>query len=194
MPAGVTADLGVSAPGSWPAISRGQQPGKAGGNAGAPAPVQRHPARRGAPRTSRTRPALLNLVLTLALALPSALIHAESRHLLQAIEHTRAAIQAGNADNLPALLELATLAHRAADASDEAEHNVMVENGEIMLEKAVTKARDQKILVSVVYARDALINLERAAAALGLPVSPPASSSSTRPANPSTPPGTPNPR
>jgi hypothetical protein len=125
----------------------------------------------------RARIALPNLVLTLVLALPPTLIHAESRHLLQAIRHTRAAIQAGNAGNLPALLEQATLAHREADGSDETEHNVMVENGEIMLEKAMEKAREQKTIVSVVYARDALINLERAAAALGLPVESPASPS-----------------
>jgi hypothetical protein len=150
-------------------------------------PVRLQPTRHGVPKIAgfRARIALPNLVLTLVLALPSNLIHAESRHLLQAVQHTRAAIQAGNAGNLPGLLEQAALAHGEADASDEAEHNVMVENGEIMLEKAVTKARDQKVQVSVVYARDALINLERAAAALGLPVEPPASRSApTGAANP----------
>ena len=187
MPAGIVADRAASAPGSAPVIDRGRRCDRGGANGGASAPVRRQPERRGFHRIAgfRARIALLNLALTLALVLPPTLIHAESRHLLQAIQHTRAAIQAGNAGNLPALLEEAALAHGEADASDEAEHNVMVENGEIMLEKAVAKARDQKVQVSVVYARDALINLERAAAALGLPVEPPASRSApTGAANP----------
>jgi hypothetical protein len=187
MPAGIVTDRPASAPGSGPVIDCGRRSDRGGGSGGASAPAQCQPARHGAPRTagSRARIALPNLALTLALVLSPTLIHAESRHLLQAIRHTRAAIQAGNAGNLPALLEEAALAHGEADASDEAEHNVMVENGEIMLEKTVAKARDQKVQVSVVYARDALINLERAAAALGLPVEPPASRSApTGAANP----------
>ena len=120
---------------------------------------------------------ILASLLALGLALPPALCRAETVHLLRAIQHTRAAIQAGNADNLPELLEQAALAHQEADASDAAAHNVVVENGEIMLEKALEKARQGKIIVSVVYARDALINLERAAAALNLAVDPPAKSS-----------------
>jgi hypothetical protein len=179
MPAGIVTDRAASAPGSRTVIDCGRRSDRGGGNGGAVAPVRRQPERRGAPRTagSRARIVLPNLALTLVLALPPTLIHAESRYLLQAIRHTRAAIQAGNAGNLPGLLEQAALAHGEADASDEAEHNVMVENGEIMLEKTVAKARDQKVQVSVVYARDALINLERAAAALGLPVELPASRS-----------------
>ena len=117
---------------------------------------------------------ILATFLALGLALPPALGQAETVHLLRAIQHTRAAIQAGNADNLPELLAQAALAHQEADASDAAAHNVVVENGEIMLEKSLDKARQGKIIISVVYARDALINLERAAAALGLVVDPPA--------------------
>lgn len=187
MPAGIDTDRAASAPGSRRVIDCGRRSDRGGGSGGASAPAQCQPARHGAPRTggSRARIALPNLALTLALVLSPTLIHAESRHLLQAIRHTRAAIQAGNAGNLPALLEEAALAHGEADASDEAEHNLLVENGEIMLEKTVAKARDQKVQVSVVYARDALINLERAAAALGLPVEPPASRSApTGAANP----------
>lgn len=127
---------------------------------------------------------ILAPLLALGLALPPALCRAETVHLLRAIQHTRAAIQAGNADNLPELLEQAALAHQEADASDAAAHNVVVENGEIMLEKALEKARQGKIIVSVVYARDALINLERAAAGLDLVVDPPAKSTApTRPSN-----------
>ena len=117
---------------------------------------------------------ILATFLALGLALPPALGLAETVHLLRAIQHTRAAIQAGNADNLPELLAQAALAHQEADASDAAAHNVVVENGEIMLEKSLDKARQGKIIISVVYARDALINLERAATALGLVVDPPA--------------------
>ena len=126
---------------------------------------------------------ILAPLLALGLALPPALCRAETVHLLRAIQHTRAAIQAGNADNLPELLEQAALAHQEADASDAAAHNVVVENGEIMLEKALEKARQGKIIISVVYARDALINLERAAAGLDLVVDPPAKS--TAPTGPS---------
>ena len=126
---------------------------------------------------------ILAPLLALGLALSPALCQAESVHLLRAIQHTRAAIQAGNADNLPELLKQAALAHQEADASDAAAHNVVVENGEIMLEKALEKARQGKIIVSVVYARDALINLERAAAGLDLVVDPPAKS--TAPKGPS---------
>ena len=129
---------------------------------------------------------LLARLLALGLALSPTLGQAETLHLLRAIQHTRAAIQAGNADNLPELLEQAALAHQEADASDAAAHNVVVENGEIMLEKAMEKAREQKVIVSVVYARDALINLERAAVALGLVVDPPV--------NPAASGGAPNPR
>ena len=108
------------------------------------------------------------ICLMIALLLSSGLSSAESTHLSQAIEHTKAAITHGEAINhnglehVPLLVSNINTALEHAKASEKAEANPHTSEGIIHLEAAITAVKKDDANGGTVHAKEALKHLELA--------------------------------
>jgi len=105
---------------------------------------------------------LKTLVAATALALISNLALAESVHLPQAVEHTKAAIKEGEAGKAPALAEHAGVALEHANASEKAEANPHTSEGIVHLKAAIDTAKKGDAPGGTAHAKEALKHLELA--------------------------------
>ena len=103
-----------------------------------------------------------HIVLATALLLNSALVFAESVHLPQAIEHTKAAITQGGAGHVPTFLEHASTAREHAKASEIAEVNPHTTEGILRLNLAIDDAEKGNAAAGTKHAKEALNHFELA--------------------------------
>jgi hypothetical protein len=104
------------------------------------------------------------IALAAAFLMSSGLALAESVHLPQAVEHTKAAITHGEAGHAPILVEHATVALDHAKASDKAEANPHTGEGIVHLEAAIDVAKKGDAAGGTTHAKEALKHLEMAGA------------------------------
>ena len=104
----------------------------------------------------------------LACLLSSGFVFAESVHLPQAIEHTKAAVAHGEASNhgglehVPLSVSNLNTALEHAKASEKAEANPHTAEGIVHLEAAVSAAKQDDAKESTLHAKEALKHLEMA--------------------------------
>ena len=109
-----------------------------------------------------------SIVLVLSLILNAGAVMAESKHLPQAIEHTKAAITHGEAsshdgiEHVPLLVSNINTALEHAKASEKAEANPHTSEGITHLEAAITAAKQGDAKSGTVHAKEALKHLELA--------------------------------
>ena len=107
-------------------------------------------------------------LLALGGLLSSGFALAESVHLPQAIEHTKAAIAHGGANNhnglehVPPLVSNINTALEHAKASEKAEPNPHTAEGIVHLEAAISSAKNDDAQAGVQHAKEALKHLEMA--------------------------------
>ena len=102
------------------------------------------------------------IALATTLLLSGAFAFAESVHLPQAVEHTKAAITHGEAGHAPMLVEHASTALTHAEASEKAEANPHTEEGITHLKAAIDVGKKGDAKGGTTHAKEALKHLEMA--------------------------------
>ena len=108
------------------------------------------------------------IALSMAWLLSSGFAFAESVHLPQAIEHTKAAVAHGEAinhgglDHVPLSVSNLNTALEHAKASEKAEPNAHTAEGIVHLEAAVNAAKQNDAKETTLHAKEALKHLEMA--------------------------------
>jgi hypothetical protein len=108
------------------------------------------------------------IAVSMAWLLNSGLVFAESVHLPQAIEHTKAAVAHGEASNhggvehVPLLVSNINTALEHAKASEKVEANPHTAEGIVHLEAAVSATKQNDAKETTLHAKEALKHLELA--------------------------------
>jgi hypothetical protein len=102
------------------------------------------------------------LAIATAFLLNSTGVGAETVHLPQAIEHTKAAIKHGEAGDAAVLMDNAAAALAHAKASEEVEANAHTEEGIVHLKAAIDAGKLGDADGGTIHAREALKQLEMA--------------------------------
>lgn len=105
---------------------------------------------------------IITIIFSTTLLLNSAFAFAESVHLPQAIEHTKAAITQAKLGHTPTFLEHASTAREHAKDSEMAEANPHTTEGISRLNLAIDDAEKGKAVAGTKHAKEALNHFELA--------------------------------